>query len=200
MALENARSPLVIVTALTVLATAACENAPVEPGSAPGALSDAVPATASSIDVSVRRQLAALRESTAPYHSLETARSAGYTVLVTHPETGEACLSDPTEGGMGRHYLNPDVLDGELSVTAPEALIYEPMKNGELRLVSVEYLVPFSVRGPDETPPSLFGHHFHPDFTFGLWTLHVHAWKHNPSGVFATWNPDISCQYDDEVG
>jgi hypothetical protein len=29
--------------------------------------------------------------------------------------------------------------------------------------------------------------------TFDVWALHVWVWKHNPSGMFADWNPQVSC-------
>jgi hypothetical protein len=29
--------------------------------------------------------------------------------------------------------------------------------------------------------------------------LHVYAWKHNPEGMFATWNPTITCEHNDAV-
>ena len=49
------------------------------------------------------------------------------------------------------------------------------------------------------SPPKLFGHQF--NFTdagnrFGLppfYSLHVWAWKDNPAGMFAMFNPDVHC-------
>jgi len=49
------------------------------------------------------------------------------------------------------------------------------------------------------SPPSLFGQTF--NFTpspnrFGLpafYSLHVWIWKNNPDGMFAMWNPDVTC-------
>lgn len=143
--------------------------------------------------------LALLRRATARFHQVEEAEAAGYTVLVTHPVTGATCLSDPTEGGMGRHLLNPGLVDDGVSVAEPEVVIYEPQSNGRLRLVGFEYVIPFSIRGPDEAPPTLFGQEFLHNTTFELWMLHVYAWKHNPNGMFATWNPDITCEHDGAV-
>src|SRR5262245_2744950 len=38
------------------------------------------------------------------------------------------CVSGPDHGAMGIHYVNGNLLaDGELDVTHPEALIYEPV-------------------------------------------------------------------------
>lgn len=146
------------------------------------------------------RDVAALRRSTARFHRVENAREAGHTALVRHPDSGAACLAHPTDGGMGRHYLDPSLVDDAVSVTEPEVVIYEPMDNGRLRLVAVEYIIPYSIRGPEETPPTLFGRDFLHNPTFQLWMLHVYAWKENPNGMFATWNPRITCEHDDDVG
>lgn len=147
----------------------------------------------------VQRQLAELRRATAPFHRPEQGEAAGYTVLVTHPTSGAACLEDATMGGMGRHLLNADLIDDEVLVPAPEALIYEPAPNGDLRLVGVEYVIPFDIRGTDTQPPVLFGQEFKQNTTFDLWALHVWPWKHNPSGMFADWNPSVSCEHDAHV-
>lgn len=148
----------------------------------------------------IDREIAMLRRATARFHRFEEAEAADYTVLVAHPVTHATCLSDPVLGGMGRHYLNPALFpNDDLSVTEPEVVIYEPMPNGKLRLVGFEYVVPYSVRGPGETPPTLFGQEFLHNDTFGLWMLHVYAWKNNPEGTFATWNPTISCEHNDAV-
>lgn len=144
-------------------------------------------------------QLAALRRATAPFHRREAAAAAGYEILVTHPVSGAACLDHPTDGGMGRHYLNGSLVDADVAVTSPEVLIYEPMANGRLRLVGVEYIIPYAIRGPNETPPTLFGREFLHNPTFDLWMLHVYVGKHNPEGMFATWNPRITCEHDAEA-
>lgn len=147
------------------------------------------------------RQLAELRRTTAGFHDFEAATAAGHTVLVAHPETGATCLEHPTDGGMGRHYLDPTRFnDDVVSITEPEVVIYEPTKNGKLRLVAFEYVVPYAVRGPGETPPTLFGQDFLHNPTFELWMLHVYVWKRNPNGMFATWNPRITCEHDDAAG
>jgi hypothetical protein len=151
-------------------------------------------------DELVQRQLAELRRATAEFHRPEQAEAAGYTVLVAHPTSGAVCLEDAELGGMGRHLLNPDLIDDEVLVPSPEALIYEPGPNGELRLVGVEYVIPFAIRGTDAAPPVLFDQEFKQNFTFDLWALHVWPWKHNPTGMFADWNPSVSCQHDEHVG
>jgi hypothetical protein len=59
--------------------------------------------------------------------------------------------------------------------------------------VGIEYVVPLSF--PEPAP--LFGQHFHANEDAGLWALHVWAWRHNPSGMFADWNPNVTCDYAD---
>ena len=52
--------------------------------------------------------------------------------------------------------------------------------------------------GPMEAePPVLFGQHFHLNPVAGIWALHVWLWKHNPSGMFDDWNPNVTCDYAD---
>ena len=85
-------------------------------------------------------------------------------------------------------------------VEEPELLLYEPEKNGQLRLVGLEYVVLKSAwDATHSSPPSLFGQQF--NFTdapnrYGLppfYSLHAWIWKNNPAGMFAMWNPDVSC-------
>lgn len=144
-------------------------------------------------------ELVALRNATAGFQDPAAAQAAGYSVLVTHPVTDAACLDSPGEGGMGRHFLRAGLVDDAVSVTTPEAVIYEPLPNGDLRLVAVEYLIPYEILGADEPPPTLLGQEFMHNPTFGVWMLHVWAWKDNPNGMFATWNPAVSCEFDAAV-
>lgn len=137
------------------------------------------------LDASVERDLATLRRVTAPFHDFATARAAGWSAQIT------PCMDMPT-GGMGFHYGNPTYIDGAVSVDKPELLLYEPEKNGQMRLVAVEYIVPFTEWSAPQ-PPRLFGLDFKPNDTFQVWALHAWVWKHNPSGMFADWNPEVSC-------
>ena len=197
----------VALTSVLILSVGCADRGtppPDEPEIGPDPAAAAVPANAG-LDAapavsSPQAELAALRRATSRFHRIEAATDAGYTVLVEHPETGAVCLEHPTDGGMGRHMLNPALVDDAVSVAEPEVVIYEPMGNGEMRLVGVEYIIPYSILGPDETPPTLFGRDFLHNPTFGLWMLHVYAWKHNEAGMFATWNPSITCEHDDAVG
>jgi hypothetical protein len=96
-------------------------------------------------------------------------------------------------GGMGFHYAKESAIDNNVNLLEPEALLYEPQKNGQMRLVAVEYIVPYAVRPRDGAPPVLFGQNFLQFDDFGVWGLHAWVWKNNPAGMFAPWNPDVNC-------
>lgn len=99
---------------------------------------------------------------------------------------------------MGAHQLNGGLVDNTVAVTEPELLVYEPQADGSVRFVAVEYIIPFSIRPRDATPPRLFERAFSHNETYDVWALH--AWLvDNPSGTFANFNPAISCVYADTV-
>jgi hypothetical protein len=187
--------------ALGVLLIAGCESghAPVAPTGTSLADGPGVAGAMHATPATQLSELAALRRATARFHRVGVAEAEGYTVLVTHPESGAACLEHTDLGGMGRHLLKLDLVDGEVSATEPEAVIYEPGPNGKLRLVGVEYLIPFAILGADQPAPALFGQAFTQNETFGVWALHAWVWKNNPAGMFAAWNPNVTCEFDDLV-
>jgi hypothetical protein len=117
------------------------------------------------------------------------AKDANYTFLFMN-----MCMVDESSakaGGMGYHYVNTDLLDGKVEVDKPEALLYEPEANGQLRLVAVEYVIPKAAWTAD-TLPRLFGQQLKLN-AFDLYALHVWAWENNPSGIYASWNPRVTC-------
>jgi hypothetical protein len=148
------------------------------------------PAAAASED-----ELAPARAATAAHH----ADHQGYVLL--RDAAGIACIDKPGEGGMGIHYVNPQLVgDGEVEATAPDVLVYEPDANGREHLVALEYVVFQSAWDAAHTErPSLFGQEFElvpAGNRYGLppfYELHVWAWKHNPSGTFSDWNPRVHC-------
>ena len=139
--------------------------------------------------------LQAVKAATARYRLFGQAKRDGYTVA------GEPCVASPL-GTIGIHAVNPALLgDPAIDPLRPEMLLYVPRKNGKLRLVGVEY---FKVDADgdlatDGDRPSLFGHPFdgpmagHSPTMPVHYDLHVWLWKHNPSGLFATFNPSASC-------
>jgi len=135
------------------------------------------------------KDLAKLRSATAQFHNFDVAKKAGYTFLFMN-----MCMVDQSPeklGGMGDHYVNTDSLDGHVNVEYPEALLYEPGPNHQLNLVAVEYVIPKAAWTKTD-PPELFGRKFKLN-AFDLWALHVWVWENNPSGLYADWNPRVSC-------
>lgn len=142
------------------------------------------------VSAEVAKDLAQLRRLVAPFHDLEKAKAAGWTVEVT------PCLENPPEGAMGYHYGNPTFINRvEAAVLEPELLLYEPQADGSFRFVGVEYIVPFALLPETASPPVLLGQEFHQNLGAGLWALHVWVGRHNPSGLFADWNPKVSCEF-----
>lgn len=142
-------------------------------------------------DAEVREQLLELRQATAQFHRPERAVEAGWNVRFP-----SKCLTHSDLGTMGFHLLNPDLVDGEVSVSEPELLVYEPGLDEKLRLVAVEYAVPVTEPRPDP----LFGDTEFTLFTVEgvtVWQHHVWLWRHNPSGLFQNWNPKVDCDAAD---
>ena len=191
-----------------VVAGCAEGRSPVEPSGATvgGATQTAI--------AGVGPELAAVRAATAKYHDADVAAAAGYN------SAGEPCVSSPA-GTMGIHAPNLDLIGSQaLDPEKPEALLYLEKPGDGLRMVAVEYVQIVLLRNPAtgavgpwfaSTPwpstyqvvtptPRLFGQTFdgpmpghNPQMPWH-WDLHVWVWAHNPSGMFAQWNPSISCQ------
>ena len=184
------RAARVAVFALAGAAAAACDQeAPPAPVQVPVQASSrgAAAHVAATLTRRDRQQLAELRAATAPFHDIGAATAAGFRDRLTD------CMSDPTLGAMGVHYGDLTRFDAKPEYARPEILVYEPRKNGRLRLVAVEFAVPFDAWTANKAPV-LFGQSFHRNETFGLWVLHVWLWRDNPSGLFADWNPRVSCE------
>lgn len=145
-----------------------------------------------------------VRDVTRRFRDASVAQAEGYNEMF-------GCVSGSDEGAMGVHLVNfplvGHIVDGKLIGDAvldayrPEIVVYEPMPNGQLRLVAADYLVlkdAWDAAHPG-SPPELKGQLFHlfdaPN-RFGLpafYTLHVWAWKDNPHGTYVNWNPQVSC-------
>lgn len=208
------------IAAFAVVALAACDGsrspvAPERTTADPGG--GAATAGASSAGVTggspeVNAALARVRAATAKYHDVDAAIADGY---VLDP----VCVSTDA-GAMGIHAVN-EALIRQPGVVAekPEVLLYEPKKGGGFRLVGVEYLEVVIVQPPGGVPgpwvnatqqwpstytvlnskPTLFGHSFdgymagHSPTMPWHWDFHVWIWQPNPSGMFAQFNPSVSC-------
>jgi hypothetical protein len=137
---------------------------------------------------------AAVPEATRTFRDVALAEAAGYAAFL-------GCVSGNQDGAMGVHYANGALVgDDAIIASQPEILVYEPQRNGRMRLVAVEYIVLAEAwHAVNEAPPVLMGQVFHYTGSpnrYGLpafYALHVWAWKHNPNGMFVNWNPAVSC-------
>ena len=136
-----------------------------------------------------------VRENTQKYVDVNAAINAGYSPVL-------GCVSGPDHGAMGVHYLKASLLNGEVDATQPQALIYEPLGGGKMRLVGVEFIVDAATwQKKNPAPPQLYQQLLQlipsPN-RYGLDTfyeLHVWAWKANPRGAFADMNPQVTCEH-----
>lgn len=134
-----------------------------------------------------------VRNATQQYQDVTKAAAAGY-----GPALG--CVSGSDHGAMGIHYVNGSLLNGPIDPTHPQALIYEPQENGELKLVGVEFIILASALPPNSAP-QVEGHlmlFVDGPNRYGLpafFELHVWAWRDNPKGPFVDWNDHVSCAH-----
>ncbi len=139
------------------------------------------------------QDLAAIRRATVRYHDLDVALAEGYEILFD-------CTVNPNNPAeaMGQHYINPALVDDVLELEKPEVLMYETLPNGRMRLVGVEYVI-FQDAWTGEQAPEFLGQTMalknavgvHPVPPF--YEVHAWVWRHNPNGMFADWNPKVSC-------
>ena len=138
---------------------------------------------------------AAVRAVTEKYHDVNAALADGYVKFYK-------CTEQPSVGTMGQHYVKlPLVGDPAIDALQPEVLVYAPKRNGELKLVAVEYVTIAAAwqQAFGSTTPTVLGQNMLfraagnryglPDF----YERHAWIWQGNPLGTFNDWNPDISC-------
>ena len=182
------------------------------------ALAVGLPATAAEPD------LAAVRAATERFQDVKVAVAEGYIADPANMCDTAAMMGRPAKlGAMGIHYFRPDLLgitappnprvDGNGTHTdfnKPAILIYEPQADGSLALVAVENLVfkkSWEAAG-NSKPPTLHGltydhmfddaatphideaHNFEPHYD-----RHVWIYRDNPNGVFAQFNPNVTCAH-----
>lgn len=143
-----------------------------------------------------------VRDATVRYHDIRVAKKQGFKELKLYG-TNTSCIANGTKGAMGIHMVNAGrVGDGKLRASEPEALLYEKRSNGTYRFTGVEYIRPIGAEAPaaGTTAPTLLGQKMNvtdAEAFFGsptyLYTLHVWVWKPNPTGLFSSWNTQVSC-------
>ena len=165
--------------------------------------------------------LSTVKAATARFQDVRQAIAEGYVRDPMDVCDTAAMMGRPANlGGMGVHYFRPDLLgikgppnprvNGSGTHTdfrTPSVLIYEPQADGSLQLVAVENLVfrwAWSEAG-NKAPPTYLGvpydlmeddprtkvdeaHMFEPRYD-----RHVWLFRDNPNGVFAQYNPKVSC-------
>ncbi len=139
-----------------------------------------------------------VRSATARYIDINAALADGFV-------TATPCVSGPDAGAMGVHLVLPArIAGGALNAEQPQALIYEPLPHGAMRLVGVEFIVLESIwasKNPSGGVPSLEGNllnYVGAPNRYGLpafYEIHVWAWEQNPKGSYADWNTHVTCEH-----
>ena len=163
-----------------------------------------------------------VRAATERFQDVKVALAEGYVRDPTNTCDTAAMMGKPAAlGAMGIHFFRPDLLgisappnprvDGNGTHTdfnKPAILIYEPQEDGSLQLVAVENLV-FQkswLAAGNTKPPRFHGvewdtmqdnpateideaHMFEPHYD-----RHVWLYRENPKGMFAQFNPNVSCK------
>ncbi len=152
-------------------------------------------------DKGLGSELAAVRAATARFHDVNAAIAAGYALAPAPAPLHECISSFDGTGAMGYHFINGSLLDATVDPLKPEALVYAPDRHGKLHLVALEYV---TFQGPwmdahGSAMPTLFGQMF---MSTGepnryqipaFFSLHLWLWQDNPAGLFAPFNPSVSC-------
>jgi hypothetical protein len=171
--------------------------------------------------------LAEVRQATERFRDVNVALEEGY---IRDPmdicETAPMMGLPAEDGAMGIHFFRPDLLqitateprvDGtgiHTDFLLPAVLIYEPQADGSLELVAVENLVFMKAweEAGNDAPPTFHGvawdrmvddpateldeaHNFAPHYD-----RHVWIYRENPVGVFAPFNPGVSCAHHRGAG
>lgn len=167
--------------------------------------------------------LSEVRELTERFRDVDAALAEGYIRDPFDLCDTAAMMGQPAaRGAMGVHYFRPDLLGvteppsprvkGQGTHTdfrEPSILIYEPQADGSMELVAVEnlvfadawhraghanrptfYGVPYDAMSDDPNTPADEAHQFAPHYD-----RHVWIYRDNPSGVFAVFNPNVSCAH-----
>ena len=177
------------------------------------------------LDPATRAALEEIRAATEKYQDPEAALADGYIRepmnLCAH--AGDEDLP-PQLGAMGVHFFRPDLLG--ITATGPRVngngihtdfltpsiLVYHTAPDGSLKLGAVENLVWEAAwkEAGNEGPPEFHGFQFfhridNPVTTYAdeahlfepHYELHMWLYEENPAGVFAQFNPRVSCDHHD---
>lgn len=190
-------SRILIASTFSLLLAAACSSADDSGSTTAPALEASHSASANglahglangaSLSPEQLKAVASVRQATARFHDFAVAQAEGYTV-----QYPAGCRANPA-GAQGVHYMKQELVDGSTNVLTPELIMYEPQPDGSMQLVGVDYIIPFSQVPATSTPPTILGVPMMQNLGLQVWALHIWAWRPNPSGMFAMWNPSVSC-------
>jgi hypothetical protein len=178
----------VTLTAMVMLVMTSCkkENGSLNEEAVPAQKNAQPFASVNKMKDNTSQVIQSVRKATSRFHSTQQAIAAGY--LPT-----DECVSVPGLGGMGFHWVNPNLVDPVFDPMNPEAVLYATGPGGQLKLIAVEYIVINAGQ-----PAPMFGTQA---FMVGgtpvpapHWSLHAWLYEENPSGMFAPFNPNVSCQ------
>jgi hypothetical protein len=154
-----------------------------------------VPAFAGSTVAGGQADVADARKATLKYHDINAAIADGYVLFYQ-------CTEEPGVGTMGQHFVKGSLVeDPAINALEPEVLVYAPKRNGDWKLVALEYvtLAPLwdaafpgqwpTVLGQDLLFREAGNRYGLPDF----YERHAWIWQGNPLGLFEDWNPSITC-------
>ena len=150
----------------------------------------------------MQAELAQVRAATARFHRVEEAVAAGYELGWVNGAGNRivaGCVSSPTAGAMGYHYFNAALMaDNAVNALEPEVLVYAPVTaTGSSSSPSSGSSAARSPTLPaSRQPPSVLGMPMHilvPPPGPAFYITHAWIWADNPAGMFADFNPEVSC-------
>ena len=130
-------------------------------------------------------QLEAAREATRKYKDINVAVADGF------------FAGSPDVPGEGFHYLNPARVSCNFDPAHPAVLLYALLPGQtQLRLVALEYLIPFACtpEGKNGPPPEGFAGGLDVwgnDEPVPFWNLNAWLYFKNPNGLFTSLNPRV---------
>ena len=153
-----------------------------------------VPAFAGSAIAAGKADIPDVRAATAKYKDINAALADGYAFFYM-------CTEQPGVGTMGQHLLNGELVGNDaIDPLRPEVLVYQPTRRGGYRLVGVEYVTfqaGLTVLGQSmNTVPATNRYGVPAQF----YAKHAWIWQANPKGLFADWNPSLTCLGEGDNG
>lgn len=172
--------------AVTTGAAGQTENGkPPQAGPAASMAADPPPILPTGLGTAIDRDVETLRAATERFKQSSVAIAEGYVAE-------DRCIEHQPHGAMGYHFNNLALRDATLDLNKPEVLVYQKLPDGTFKLNGVEFIVPIAAWTKTE-PPTIMGQNLKRVDSLGFWYLHVWNWGYSPSGLFADWNPRVTC-------